>query len=61
MKAKPRHDDFLINLDEDWQCRWWSRELGVPADTLRSAIRQVGPLARNVRLHLKRTEKPAAP
>ena len=53
MRADPNQDDFIINLDQDWQCRWWSKELGVAPATLKAAIREAGPLARNVRLHLQ--------
>ena len=52
-------ENFIINLDQDWQCRWWSKELGVAPDLLKDAIRQAGPLARNVRRHLQ-AKQPSA-
>ena len=51
--ANRDQDNFIIKLDEDWQCRWWSKELGVAPDLLKEAIRHAGPLARNVRQHLQ--------
>jgi hypothetical protein len=53
MRTNPDQDNFIINLDEDWQCRWWSKEFGVAPEILKKAIREVGPLARNVRCHLQ--------
>jgi hypothetical protein len=58
MRADPNQDDFIINLEQDWQCRWWSREFGVAPERLRQAVREAGPLARNVRLHLRTTQPP---
>ena len=60
MRNDPKQDNFIINLDQDWQCRWWSKELGVAPEALRKAIREAGPLARNVRQHLQ-TEGVNAP
>lgn len=58
-QREPDHDNFLINPEQEWQCRWWSKELGVPPDVLKAAIRVVGPMARNVRNHLdKAVSKP---
>ena len=44
--------DLLINLDQEWQCRWWSKELGVTPRELKEAIQQVGPTSRAVRAFL---------
>lgn len=56
MRARraPDQENLFINPEQDWQCRWWSKELGVRPEDLRAAIRIVGPLARNVRAHLNK-------
>jgi hypothetical protein len=48
----PQQPNLLINPDEEWQCRWWSRELGVTPRQLREAIRRVGPMSNAVRAYL---------
>ena len=53
MRAREGRESFIINIDQDWQCRWWSKELGVSPVDLKKAIRQAGPLVRNVRQHLQ--------
>ena len=45
--------NLMINPDQEWQCRWWSKELGVTPRELREAIRQVGPMSKAVRAFLK--------
>ena len=45
-------DNFLISLDQDWQCRWWSKEFGVSPAELKAAIREVGPRSKAVREYL---------
>lgn len=44
--------DLLINQDQDWQCRWWSKELGVTPRQLKEAIQRVGPMSQAVRAYL---------
>lgn len=44
--------DFPISLDQEWQLRWWSKELGVTPDELRAAVREVGSSSIAVRHHL---------
>ena len=56
MRIHRERDHYIINPGQDWQCRWWARELGVAPEQLRQAIREAGPLARNVRIHLEMTE-----
>jgi hypothetical protein len=45
-------DTGIIYLAQDWDRRWWSSKLGVSPDTLHAAVRQVGPMARDVERHL---------
>lgn len=45
-------DYWHINLDEEWERRFWSREFGVSESRLRDAISKVGNIAGNVRRFL---------
>ncbi|MBN8481767.1 MAG: DUF3606 domain-containing protein [Xanthomonadales bacterium] len=47
-------DDIRINVNQDWELRDWSQRLGITPQELRDAVRQVGPIARDVRAHLAR-------
>lgn len=46
-------DRNRINLGEDYEVRYWSRQLGVSADALADAVKKVGPSADKVREFLK--------
>lgn len=50
-KAGPA-DRTRINVNEDYELRYWTQELGVSADELRAALKAVGPMADAVRQHL---------
>jgi hypothetical protein len=47
-----RLDDSRINIDQDYEVRYWCEKLGVSADQLKSAVAKVGPLVKHVREHL---------
>lgn len=51
-KSRDEQPNLLINPDQEWQCRWWSKELGVTPRQLREAIQQVGPMSKAVREYL---------
>lgn len=46
-------DRARINVNEEWECRYWSVELGVTPEQLRAAVDAVGTSADKVREHLK--------
>lgn len=50
-KAGPA-DRSRINVNEDYELRYWTQALGVSADELRAAVKAVGPMADAVRQHL---------
>ena len=56
MQRRLRQQDepvnLLINPDQEWQCRWWSKELGVTPRQLKEAIQRVGPMSKAVRDYL---------
>ncbi|AWB78475.1 DUF3606 domain-containing protein [Stenotrophomonas maltophilia] len=45
-------DRDRINVNEDYELRYWTTTLGVSADELRAAVASVGPTAVAVRKHL---------
>lgn len=54
LKQTGRQDDQRINLDQDHEVNYWSKELGVSREELRRAVEQAGPMVRSVRQHLNR-------
>jgi len=36
-------DRARVNMDEDYEVRWWSKKFGVTPDKLRNAVDEVGP------------------
>jgi len=54
LKQTGRQDDQRINLDQDHEVNYWSKEFGVSREELRRAVEQAGPMVRNVRQHLNR-------
>jgi hypothetical protein len=54
LKQTGKPDDQRINVEQDHEVSYWSKELGVSRDELRTAVQQAGPLLKNVRQHLNR-------
>jgi hypothetical protein len=46
-------DGKRINVDQDYELRYWSEKLGVSADELRQAVKDVGPMAEAVEQHIR--------
>lgn len=46
-------DRSRINVNEDYELRYWSEKFGVPPDVLKQAVAAVGPVAKTVEAHLK--------
>lgn len=46
-------DRDRINVNEDYEVRYWTQRLGVTAVELKSAVAAVGPMAAAVEAHLK--------
>ncbi|ELC7320656.1 DUF3606 domain-containing protein [Stenotrophomonas maltophilia] len=51
-KNTGRPDRDRINVDEDYELRYWTTTLGVSAEELRAAVAAVGPTTVAVRKHL---------
>jgi hypothetical protein len=45
-------DRARVNVNEDWEVRWWCKEFGCTEAQLRAAVRAVGVMAADVRRHL---------
>lgn len=52
-KRGPRDRD-RIDIDEDYELRYWTKELGVDEQTLRNTIKTVGPRVEDVRREIGR-------
>lgn len=50
--ARDPRDRGIVFLAREWDRRWWSNRLGVSADTLHAAMRQVGPMVTDIEQHL---------
>ena len=46
-------DRQRINVDQEHEVRYWSQKLGVTAEELRTAVRDVGPMAAAVEQRLR--------
>ena len=47
-------DSDRINVNEDYELRYWMEKFGVSADQLRDAVKAAGPTADAVRRHLNK-------
>jgi hypothetical protein len=46
-------DPTKINLGQSWEIRYWTQRFGVPEETLRKAVKEVGVLVKDVEEWLK--------
>ena len=54
LKQTGKPDDQRINVEQDHELSYWSKELGVSREELKRAVQQAGPVVKNVRQHLSR-------
>ena len=52
--GSPLPDRRYINVDDEYEVSYWSKELGVSADELKSAVQKAGPSVKAVREYLGR-------
>lgn len=45
-------DRRRININQDFELRYWSHALGVSSASIRAAVKKVGPIASDVRREL---------
>ena len=53
LKDRGPQDRSRINVNENWERRYWAKELGVSEDRLREAVEKVGVSVDAVREELK--------
>ena len=47
-------DRDRINVNEDYELRGWSEKFGVSKDELKAAVKEVGPMAKDVEAYFKK-------
>jgi hypothetical protein len=47
-KDRGPQDQARVNMDQDYEVRWWSKKFKVTPDRLRSAVDEVGPSSKMV-------------
>lgn len=52
-KKVGKADDIRINVRQQWEVAYWTRKFNCSPTELRAAVREVGPMARNVQRNLK--------
>ena len=45
-------DRTRVNVDQEWECAWWAKGWGVSTETLRNAVREVGPVVADLDRYL---------
>ena len=51
---KGPQDASRVNVNESWELQYWTQRLGVTAEQLRTAVKAVGPMVKDVETQLKR-------
>ncbi|HYD92388.1 MAG TPA: DUF3606 domain-containing protein [Flavobacterium sp.] len=54
LKNTGKQDDSRININQDHEVQYWTKELGVSAEKLREAVKAVGVMVKDVRAYLKK-------
>ena len=47
-------DRTRVDVDQEWECAWWSKGWGVPVDEMREAISVVGPMVSDIDGYLRK-------
>ena len=45
-------DRNRVDVDQEWECIWWSKGWGVSVKALKAAVQEVGPLVTDLDRHL---------
>lgn len=48
-------DRSRVNVNEEWEVRWWTKKWGVTSEQLKAAVRAAGPVAADVAKKLGKT------
>ena len=46
-------DRDRIDVSQEQECRYWSEKFGVSAEKIKDAVKDVGPMAKNVERYLR--------
>ena len=57
--AKGSRDRSVVYVGKDADCQWWSDRFSVSPEALRAAVRQVGPMVKDLERHFARKVRPA--
>ena len=52
LNIKQPEDPTKININQDWELKYWANELGVGESRLIAIVKKVGPLVKDVRAEL---------
>lgn len=58
--ARDPRDRGVVYLAREWDRRWWANRLGASTDAIRAAMREVGPMVKDIEQHLDRRNALAA-
>jgi hypothetical protein len=53
VKDRGHRNRDRIDITQEQECRYWGEKLGVSSEKIRDAVKQVGPLAKDVEHHLR--------
>ena len=56
--ARGSRDKSVVYVGQESDCRWWSDRFGVSPEALRAAVRQVGPMVKDIERHLAHKMRP---
>jgi hypothetical protein len=57
--AKGARDRSVVYVGQELYCRWWSDRFGVTPEALKAAVREVGPMVKDIERHFARKVRPA--
>jgi Protein of unknown function (DUF3606) len=57
LKNRGPQDRARINVNEPWEVKWWTKELGVTEEELRELVRQHGVSVAKIRALLAQRKK----
>ena len=52
LQDRGARDRSRINVNEEWELRYWTKELGLSEDELRQAVKEAGTTVEAVRRHV---------
>ena len=53
LTRKAPEDPTKINVNQSWEIQYWAKKLGVTEQQLKTAVKAVGPIVKDVKRYLK--------